>query len=276
MNTIASSKVGRLISWYRNVWLAGMVQYLRSGDNDGSPRGLCCLVQPTSMPSTLHLSGTGPAYRFSPPLTLSLPCGLPPALSRIVSREAETWRRIHPRNRCDVFGPRPHPPSSRPPLRQLFSSLISSTRAQMMQINGNRAAPRSSEGLPRALTRSASVVGASMHAPTTRSTCSSTARPPSTPLSRSRSTTSTPSPLRAHHRLRIRRPPPTPARPRACAYSTAFLGFVVARRKEWNTLWAEVPTMLKLYVDPNKFIMDVVTDIFPVDRREVRSSADLA
>jgi hypothetical protein len=51
---------------------------------------------------------------------------------------------------------------------------------------------------------------------------------------------------------------------------------VVARRKEWNTLWAEVPTMLKLYVDPNKFIMDVVTDIFPVDRREVRSSADLA
>ncbi|KAL5678277.1 hypothetical protein ACJX0J_014408, partial [Zea mays] len=130
-------------------------------------------------------------------------------------------------------------------------------------------AERSSEGLPHTLTRSASVVGASMHAPTTRSTCSSTARPPSTPSSRSRSTTSTPSPPRAHHRLRIRRPPPMPARPRAYAYSTAFLGFVVAHRKEWNTLWAEVPTALKLCVDPNKFIMDVVTDVFPVDRHEL-------
>ncbi|PWZ39050.1 FRIGIDA-like protein 4b [Zea mays] len=58
--------------------------------------------------------------------------------------------------------------------------------------------------------------------------------------------------------------------------STAFLGFVVARRKEWDTLRAEVSAALKLRVDPNKFFMDVVTDVFPVDRREVRNPADLA
>ncbi|AQK89484.1 hypothetical protein ZEAMMB73_Zm00001d008304 [Zea mays] len=107
-----------------------------------------------------------------------------------------------------------------------------------------------------------------------RSTCSSA----TTPSSRARSTTSTPSPPKGHHRLQIWRPPPTPARPRAYARmdSTAFLGFVVARRKEWDALRAEVSAALKLRVDPNKFLMDVITDFFPVDHREVRNPADLA
>jgi hypothetical protein len=128
--------------------------------------------------------------------------------------------------------------------------------------------------LSRAPTRSASAIGPSMRAPTMRSTCSSA----TTPSSRARSTTSTPSPPKGHHRLQIWRPPPTPARPRAYARmdSTAFLGFVVARRKEWDALRAEVSAALKLRVDPNKFLMDVITDFFPVDHREVRNPADLA
>ncbi|RLM87177.1 FRIGIDA-like protein 4b [Panicum miliaceum] len=58
--------------------------------------------------------------------------------------------------------------------------------------------------------------------------------------------------------------------------SAAFLGFVVARRKEADALRAEMPLALKLCVDPAKFVMDAVADVFPVDRREVRSPADLA
>ncbi|CAN6203138.1 unnamed protein product [Urochloa humidicola] len=58
--------------------------------------------------------------------------------------------------------------------------------------------------------------------------------------------------------------------------SAAFLGFVVARRKEADALRAEMPAALKLCVDPAKFVMDAVADVFPVDRREVRSPADLA
>ncbi|CAM0153217.1 unnamed protein product [Urochloa decumbens] len=58
--------------------------------------------------------------------------------------------------------------------------------------------------------------------------------------------------------------------------SAAFLDFVVARRKEADALRAEMPPALKLCVDPAKFVMDAVADVFPVDRREVRSPADLA
>jgi len=58
--------------------------------------------------------------------------------------------------------------------------------------------------------------------------------------------------------------------------SAAFLGFVVARRKEADALRAEMPPALKLCVDPAKFVMDAVAHVFPVDRREVRSPADLA
>jgi hypothetical protein len=58
--------------------------------------------------------------------------------------------------------------------------------------------------------------------------------------------------------------------------SAAFLDFVVARRKEADALRAEMPPALKLCVDPAKFVMDAVAGVFPVDRREVRSPADLA
>ncbi|KAL6880144.1 hypothetical protein ACP4OV_011709 [Aristida adscensionis] len=58
--------------------------------------------------------------------------------------------------------------------------------------------------------------------------------------------------------------------------SAAFLGFVVARRKEADALRAEVPPALKCCVDPAKFVMDAVADVFPVDRREAKSPADLA
>ncbi|TVU41666.1 hypothetical protein EJB05_15205, partial [Eragrostis curvula] len=58
--------------------------------------------------------------------------------------------------------------------------------------------------------------------------------------------------------------------------SAAFLGFVVARRKEADALRAELPPALKLCVDPAKFVMDAVADVFPVDRREVKNPADLA
>ena len=50
----------------------------------------------------------------------------------------------------------------------------------------------------------------------------------------------------------------------------------MARRKEADALRAEMPPALKLCVDPAKFVMDAVADVFPVDRREVRSPADLA
>ncbi|WVZ62082.1 hypothetical protein U9M48_011869 [Paspalum notatum var. saurae] len=56
----------------------------------------------------------------------------------------------------------------------------------------------------------------------------------------------------------------------------AFLGLVVAHRKEADALRAEVPGALKLCVDPARFVMDAVAGVFPVDRREVRSPPDLA
>ncbi|KAL5196694.1 hypothetical protein ABZP36_000206 [Zizania latifolia] len=58
--------------------------------------------------------------------------------------------------------------------------------------------------------------------------------------------------------------------------SAAFFGFVVARRKEVDALRAEMPPALKCCVDPAKFVMDAVADVFPVDRREVKNPTDLA
>ncbi|KAJ1287923.1 hypothetical protein BS78_02G048100 [Paspalum vaginatum] len=58
--------------------------------------------------------------------------------------------------------------------------------------------------------------------------------------------------------------------------SAAFLGLVVAHRKEADALRAEVPPALKLCVDPARFVMDAVAGVFPVDRREVRNPPDLA
>jgi hypothetical protein len=58
--------------------------------------------------------------------------------------------------------------------------------------------------------------------------------------------------------------------------AAAFLGFVAARRKEADALRAEVPPALSCCVDPANFVMDAVADVFPVDRREMKSPADLA
>lgn len=58
--------------------------------------------------------------------------------------------------------------------------------------------------------------------------------------------------------------------------SAAFLSFVVARCKEADTLHAEMPPSLKCCKDSAKFLMDVVGNVFPVDRKEVQYPADLA
>uniref|UniRef100_A0ACD5U8Z9 Uncharacterized protein n=1 Tax=Avena sativa TaxID=4498 RepID=A0ACD5U8Z9_AVESA len=58
--------------------------------------------------------------------------------------------------------------------------------------------------------------------------------------------------------------------------SAAFFGFVAARRKEADALRAEMPPALRCCVDPAKFVMDAVADVFPVDRREMKNPADLA
>ena len=57
--------------------------------------------------------------------------------------------------------------------------------------------------------------------------------------------------------------------------SAGFLAFVVERRKEVDALRAELPAALKRCVDPARFAMDAVSEVFPVDRRAVRSPADL-
>jgi hypothetical protein len=56
----------------------------------------------------------------------------------------------------------------------------------------------------------------------------------------------------------------------------AFFGFVAARRKEADALRAEMPPALGRCVDPANFVMDAVAGVFPVDRRETKSPADLA
>ncbi|KAK1681905.1 hypothetical protein QYE76_042753 [Lolium multiflorum] len=58
--------------------------------------------------------------------------------------------------------------------------------------------------------------------------------------------------------------------------AAAFFGLVAARRKEADALRAEVPPALSRCVDPANFVMDAVADVFPVDRREMKSPADLA
>uniref|UniRef100_A0A0D9W035 FRIGIDA-like protein n=1 Tax=Leersia perrieri TaxID=77586 RepID=A0A0D9W035_9ORYZ len=58
--------------------------------------------------------------------------------------------------------------------------------------------------------------------------------------------------------------------------SAGFFTFVVARRKEADALRAELPEALKRCVDPAKFAMDAVSEVFPVDKRAVRSPTDLA
>ncbi|KAF0912792.1 hypothetical protein E2562_019017 [Oryza meyeriana var. granulata] len=58
--------------------------------------------------------------------------------------------------------------------------------------------------------------------------------------------------------------------------SAGFFTFVVARRKEVDALRSELPDALKRCVDPARFVMDAVSEVFPVDKRAVRSPTDLA
>lgn len=58
--------------------------------------------------------------------------------------------------------------------------------------------------------------------------------------------------------------------------SAAFFGFVAARHKETDALRAGMPPALRCCVDPAKFIMDAVADVFPVDWREMKNPADLS
>ncbi|KAG8061266.1 hypothetical protein GUJ93_ZPchr0003g18135 [Zizania palustris] len=58
--------------------------------------------------------------------------------------------------------------------------------------------------------------------------------------------------------------------------SAGFFTFVVARRKEMDALRTELPDALKRCVDPGRFVMDAVSEVFPVDKRAVRSPTDLA
>ncbi|KAL5217734.1 hypothetical protein ABZP36_018418 [Zizania latifolia] len=58
--------------------------------------------------------------------------------------------------------------------------------------------------------------------------------------------------------------------------SAGFFTFVVARRKEVDALRTELPDALKRCVDPARFVMDAVSEVFPVDKRAVRSPTDLA
>ncbi|KAL6638033.1 hypothetical protein ACP70R_025605 [Stipagrostis hirtigluma subsp. patula] len=58
--------------------------------------------------------------------------------------------------------------------------------------------------------------------------------------------------------------------------SAGFFAFVVARRREVDALRAELPEALKRCVDPARFVMDAISEVFPVDKRAVRSPADLA
>ncbi|GJN23041.1 hypothetical protein PR202_gb10657 [Eleusine coracana subsp. coracana] len=58
--------------------------------------------------------------------------------------------------------------------------------------------------------------------------------------------------------------------------SAGLFAFVAARRKEVDALRAELPEALKRCVDPARFAMDAVSEVFPVDKRAVRSPPDLA
>uniref|UniRef100_A0A0D9VYS6 FRIGIDA-like protein n=1 Tax=Leersia perrieri TaxID=77586 RepID=A0A0D9VYS6_9ORYZ len=51
---------------------------------------------------------------------------------------------------------------------------------------------------------------------------------------------------------------------------------MVARRMEADALCPELPKALKRCVDPAKFAIDAVSEVFPVDRQAVRSPTNLA
>jgi len=58
--------------------------------------------------------------------------------------------------------------------------------------------------------------------------------------------------------------------------SLGFLDLVLSKRKEADLLRVEVPLALEKCVDPARFVIDAMSVVFPVDKREVKSPNDVA
>ncbi|KAJ6836503.1 FRIGIDA-like protein 4a [Iris pallida] len=54
-----------------------------------------------------------------------------------------------------------------------------------------------------------------------------------------------------------------------------FLNLIVSRRKEADVLRSSIPASLSECVDPANFVLDAICDVFPVDKRKVKSPPDL-
>ncbi|ONK74324.1 uncharacterized protein A4U43_C03F5070 [Asparagus officinalis] len=57
--------------------------------------------------------------------------------------------------------------------------------------------------------------------------------------------------------------------------SEGFLNLVISKRKEVETLRNELPLAFESCIDPARFVLDAIAGVFPVDRRAVKSPADL-
>nr|CAD1828060.1 unnamed protein product [Ananas comosus var. bracteatus] len=57
--------------------------------------------------------------------------------------------------------------------------------------------------------------------------------------------------------------------------SEGFLDLVVSKRKEAELLRSEIPLALAGCIDPARFVLDAISRVFPVDKREVKSPTDL-
>jgi hypothetical protein len=53
--------------------------------------------------------------------------------------------------------------------------------------------------------------------------------------------------------------------------SKGFWAFVTSRKKELDTIRVQIPAALGLCVDPAKFVLEAMSEVFPVDKREVKS-----
>lgn len=57
--------------------------------------------------------------------------------------------------------------------------------------------------------------------------------------------------------------------------SEGFMSLIVSKRKEVEALRNELPLALCKCIDPAKFVLDAIGEVFPVDKRAVKSPADL-
>lgn len=54
-----------------------------------------------------------------------------------------------------------------------------------------------------------------------------------------------------------------------------FWGFVIGKKKELEALRAEMPAALSECVDPAKFVLEAISEVFPVDKRAEKGGNDL-